>query len=181
MTKSEVIERHGELLVNYCRRLDRNEWEDLVQSTYLRFYSRGVTDYSNVGGYLCAIARNLFIDKKTRDKKKRTLGLDTLGVQVNPPRCFSHMDHDKDLIENLIIDTLKPKESLAVMMFAENYSSKEISEIMDINENTVRTLIRVGRIKIVKKLNNNYEEITANFAARNKHAIDGPKPHPANI
>ena len=52
-----------------------------------------------------------------------------------------------ELIEHLTME----ERTILTMYYSEDYTTKEISEILKVNENTVRTKIKRAKLKIKKK------------------------------
>lgn len=128
------------------------EAEDTGQETFIRFYKnlRKFRGDSSVGTYLVRIAMNLSLNKLKRMRKMRTRfrqPLETLEQSIADPDVKSY-DNTKEIIQEAL-DQLKPEfRAVIVLRFFQEYSIREISEVLGIPQGTV--LSRLARAQ--KKL-----------------------------
>ncbi|MFP4687730.1 MAG: sigma-70 family RNA polymerase sigma factor [bacterium] len=160
---------HLNALYNYARSINRNkeDAEDLVQDTYMRAYRyfHQYTPGTNCKAWLFTILRNLYNTrykkyKKTPDKVHYDdieevydfiLG-EELRSDINEP--------EKDFFENIlpqqIVNAIEelPEEFRSTFILAdiEDFSYKEIAEILDCPIGTVMSRLHRARNILKKKL-----------------------------
>lgn len=92
----EIVRKFGEL----------DQYEDIVQEMYLRFYKYGKVEECSNRFYIWQILRNIYFDKVKQDAKSRTLDIDN----------YTYISaEENDLIEiqakNIIFDKVKEEQS----------------------------------------------------------------------
>jgi RNA polymerase sigma-70 factor (ECF subfamily) len=118
----------------------------------------------NVEAFAMTMTRNLCLDKL---KKKRVLSLDDdsnmyEGTSESDP-LKEIQENDAITLVNQIINTLPEQQRMIIQLRdIEGYSSDEVADILDINQNTLRVNLSRARQKIrenlVKQYNNGQEE-----------------------
>ncbi len=130
---------------------------DLVQETFARTweYLAAGKEVNNVKGFLFKVANNLIIDEY---RKKKVVSLETLQEQVGFDAPVQ--DHKKTIF-NVEVDTIlqhinklddKYKEVI-IMRYVNDYSPKEIANILGESENAVSVRINRGIKKVQEMLN----------------------------
>ena len=128
------------------------EAEDTGQETFIRFYQnlRQFRGDSSVATYLTRIAMNLSLNKLKKKRKMQSRfrkPLENFEQTIADPD-FKSYDNTKELIQQAL-DQLKPEfRSVIVLRFFQEYSIREISEVLKIPQGTV--LSRLARAQ--KKL-----------------------------
>lgn len=135
---------------------DRNDAMDITQETFLRAIStsREFRGESDCYTWLCAIAKNIFIDEKRRSSK----------LADEPPE--DRPDTGRDIAENLadsesafrihcILHTLEEpyKEVFQLRVFGE-LSFRQIGSIFGKTETWARVTYHRARLKIVERMDN---------------------------
>ena len=130
------------------------EADDVSQETFVRFY-QSLDDFkckSAVGTYITRIAINLSLNEIKRRKRKDILftkGNDK--IEQIPDNNFSyHLESDniKDVVKKAM-QLLEPKyRSVIVLKLIDGYSTKEISEILNIRKSSVLTRLSRAQEKL---------------------------------
>lgn len=136
--------------VIYSRLFNKDDVDDLVQNAFLDFY-KAINRFNEdrpVLPYLYEIAKNE--TKMYFRSKKETVSLDESIKTVNHKEENNFLSTDiEELLTVLPVDQKK-----ALKLLSEGYSYEEIAQKLSRPLNTVRTIIRRGRLKIKK----NYEK-----------------------
>ncbi len=171
--KQEIFEEealpHLNALYNYARSISYSDQdaEDLVQETYMRAYRyfHQYTPGTNCKAWLFTILRNLYNTKYKQYKKtpdqvhyeaeeqiyEQIVNEDLSSVIKNPEEEFFE-NILPDEIVNAIEDLPEKYRSCIVLSDVEDFSYKEIAEILDIPIGTVMSRLHRGRNILKKKL-----------------------------
>lgn len=128
---------------------DKQEVDDIVQNIFLSFYKaiNRFDEKKSILPYLYEIARNEL--KMYYRSRKQTLPLsDNLVVKED--------DVSQDMREfevNELIKKLPADQQKALVLAAEGYSYQDIAKRLKKPLNTIRTIIRRGRMKIAQLVN----------------------------
>jgi len=124
---------------------NKEDCEDLLQEIFFNFYKSldGFDERRSILPYLFQITKNQL--KMFYRKKKITLPLKE-EIIVND----EYIDLLEDLFSNLedIFLKLNEKEKKIFRLLSYGYKIKEISQKLKVKENTVKSIIRRGRIKL---------------------------------
>lgn len=164
----ELIELYQHKVYQICLRMigNRQEAEDLAQEAFLRAYLN-IESYNiekKFSSWLFRIATNLTIDRLR--KKKADYYLDAEIAGAEGITMYAQLAADEELPEDQVVSLelqetiqneimrLPPKyRSAIVLKYVEDFSLKEISEILNIPVATVKTRIHRGREALRKRLN----------------------------
>jgi len=155
------------LIYQHCYRMvgDAYEAEDLAQEAFIRAYVNihSFDDNRKFSTWLFRIATNLSIDRLR--KKKPDYHLDAEIRGTDGLNMYTQLSSDETLPEDEVtrlelknnihkkILSLSPiYRSIIILRYLEEFSLKEISEILDIPLGTVKTRIHRGREVLRKKL-----------------------------
>lgn len=126
--------------------------DDIAQEALVKAYlsSSGYQDKGKFTAWLYKIAYNTFLDHK---KSRRTsVPLDTcqhLSDTTIADKSFQYQDLYRAL------DELPPKERTSILLFyIKGYSVKEISKIVECNEDAVKKQLSRGREHLKQKMGN---------------------------
>lgn len=173
--KQEVFEDealpHLNALYNYARSISHSQQdaEDLVQETFMRAYRyfHQYTPGTNCKAWLFTILRNLYNTKYKKYKKtpdqvhyeaeeqiyEQIVNEDLSAVVKNPEEKFFE-NILPDEIVNEIEDLPEKYRSCIVLSDIEDFSYKEVADILDIPIGTVMSRLHRGRNILKKKLVN---------------------------
>ncbi|WP_085520698.1 RNA polymerase sigma factor SigW [Tuberibacillus sp. Marseille-P3662] len=164
---AQIVEMYKTKVYNICLRLVRipQEAEDLAQETFIRAYTN-INRYENThkfSTWLFRIATNLSIDYLRKKKPSFYLDADIPGTDGF--NMYAHLPSNEDGPEQTVlnhetaswlqheIDKLPPKYKTAITLkYIEDFSLKEISDIMGIPVATVKTRIHRGREALRKRM-----------------------------
>lgn len=151
----ELVRRHQKSLVNFFVRLGvYNDAEDLVQETLLRVY-RSRERYeprAKFTTYLYKVARNVWVDRYRKQGRTRILQervREEQEVQGDAPGTSS-----RKLEVREALDELSEKLRMVVVMSVyQGLKYREIAEILDLPEGTVKSRMHlaVQRLKELLK------------------------------
>jgi RNA polymerase sigma-70 factor, ECF subfamily len=165
----ELVRRYQLQLINFFFPLvwDRHTAEDLAQEVFVRLYT-GAANYQPTApftSYLFRIARNCWIDQRRQTKSRRlersieaadeatgaSLG-DVLSVLIEQPEESARKD---EFVKGLVgaIDTLPADHKVVfILSQVEGLRYKQIGEILDIPEGTVKSRMHAALKKIREEL-----------------------------
>ena len=159
----EVYNSYKNLLYNSCFRILKNkeDAEDIVQDAFIKGFQKvnQVNDDVNLAAWFRRIAINLCFDKIRKEKNvfllddSREIEAETEELDIDNAEEFS-VDFIKECINKL-----KEKYRVIVVLYMiEEYNHREISELLQLNESTVRNQYARGKnqlITMLKKHNKN--------------------------
>ena len=158
----QVYELHKDSLYNTSMRILKNEHDakDAVHDAFIKGFQRidQIADDGNLRAWLKRIAINRSLDML---KQKRTISwLETSPV---PLEDETEMELEEShyppiTVVKKAIEELKDRYRVIVVLYLiENYSHKEISQFLGLNESTVRNQYRRGkqllRSQLERKMN----------------------------
>ncbi len=142
----ELVDKYGSLIfrMSYCILCNVQDAEDAVQETFLRYLTKS-PEFNNEEhrkAWLIRVSANISKNMLMFRLRRETVNIDNIeniGIAQDDFETF-------ELIMNL------PAKYRIVMTlyYVEGYKSKEIAEIIDINEDTVRKRLQKGR-ELLKK------------------------------
>lgn len=129
--------------------------EDAVQSVFLKFLQAGVSfnDQDHEKAWFITTTRNYCKDVLKSWWRRQRIDLETLPEIVSQ----DDTEREKEIIISLMSLPEKYK-SVLHLYYLENYSVKEIAELLKINESTIRTRLQRGREKLKIHSGGNYYE-----------------------
>ncbi|MGY0693972.1 RNA polymerase sigma factor SigW [Virgibacillus sp. FSP13] len=154
-------------IYQHCYRMlgNAHEAEDIAQEAFIRAYINihSYDDRRKFSTWLYRIATNLTIDRIRKRKPDYYLDAEIKGTEgLN---MYAQLEADNRLPEEEVeslelksyihqeISELPPKyRTIIILRYLEEFSLKEISEILDIPLGTVKTRIHRGREALRKKL-----------------------------
>src|SRR5690625_4558939 len=162
-----IVELFENKVFGICFRMigNRHEAEDLAQEAFIRAYIniQSFDEKRKFSSWLYRIATNLSIDRLRKRKPdyfldaevKGTDGLDMYSqLQSEGASLVEEVENNE--LQRYIhtkISELPPKyRSIIILRYLEEFSLKEISEILDIPIGTVKTRIHRGREALRKRL-----------------------------
>lgn len=153
----KLVQRHEQRLIGWLNKQRMRDCEDLSQETFLRVWQHAARYVpGNFAGWLFRIARNLVIDSKRRSKHMVLVNMDESGEKDGLGWfALDHLDpadvaQDRDLAEVIreCLEEIPRDQADVVETYAEGYSLEEISRMGDSCHSTVKSRMRLGRVKI---------------------------------
>ena len=145
-----IYDRQVETVYRVCFSMTGNRYdaEDAVQTVFVKLMGWSQTgefnDYAHEKAWLITTARNVCRDLHRQWWRRKVSGLETLGEAeaCQDDSCASH-----EVWEKLM--SLEPKyRTLLYLYYYEEYKIHEISAMLGLNENTVKTRLRAARKKL---------------------------------
>lgn len=141
-----VVEKYGSLIfrIAYCILCNPQDAEDAVQETFLKYLTKApeFNGEEHRKAWLIKVSTNISKNMLMFRLKRETVNIDdveNIGITRN----------DLELFE-LIMSLPAKYKIVMVLYYVEGYKSKEIAEIIDVNEDTVRKRLQKGR-ELLKK------------------------------
>ena len=146
MSYEEVVEKYSDYITRMCVVWTQNEEaaKDCFQNTFIKLYksSKTFNDSEHLKAWLLRVARN----------KNVSIGLDREKLERVKNDSVNKIQFDSDtenLVKALRKLSLKYREVL-VLYYYQEYSTKEISDILQLSVNTVKSRLQRGREKLAK-------------------------------
>ena len=149
----KVIDIYGDRLLKTCYLIlkDKEEAEDVVQETFIRVFKniKGFKDKSSLYTWIYRMAMNLCKDKY----RKRVYSLpfnDELDIESENPEDIILDYIDRKLLMKALIDLPSIYKEVLILFYFEDLSIKDISQILNEKEGTIKSKLSRGR-NILKK------------------------------
>ena len=156
-------------LYNFIMRLSSgNQYmaEEVVQSTFIRIWEvrEKVNTNASFISFLCTIAKNLLMNMYQRQ---------TVEYVYNEYLLKSGLDHDSqtedtidlrflnDYIDSLAEELPAQRKKIFILSKRQNYTNKEIAEMMGISESTVATQLSSAVKFMREQLMKHYDKVIA--------------------
>jgi len=129
----------------YFRVRSRADAEDLTQGIFLKVWN-SLSNYkhkkNSFSSWLYAVARNTVIDfwKKKKDWNISELAKETIKDKTRPMDELLDDEQDLEKIKELMELLTDEQQEAIVLKFIDDLSNKEISKILDKNEDATRQL-----------------------------------------
>lgn len=156
----DLVDLYRRKLYSIARsRLDQEaDVKDAIQETLFQTYKNigNIKLEKSLNGWVTKVLINNCNDI-LRSKARLYCSYDDLDCDtyITTEDVFIEVDSDMDLFS--LIDFLATDEKTILMLyFAQGYTANEIGELLNMNENTIRTKIRRIKIKIRDKYGNEY-------------------------
>lgn len=150
----ELVENYSSLIfrVCYCILGNRDDAEDAVQDTLLRYLTKAPEFESEEHrkAWLIKVSANISKNMMIFRLRRETVDIDdvrNIGIQENDYEVFE-----------LIMNLPAKYKIVLTLYYIEGYKSKEIAEIIDISEEAVRKRLQKGR-ELLKKLFETEEKV----------------------
>lgn len=155
---------HQREIVNFHYRLvgNRMEAEDLAQETFLKAYKRysDVREVAKRRSWLFAIARNVTMDF-FRKNKNRPLSLDEaiLGTYASSDTENIQTELERRALSrelhNCIATLAAEDQTIVRLLYYDGFSYKDIGELLNINQNTLKSRLHRARKSLLKTISAN--------------------------
>ena len=161
-------------ILNFHYRLvgNRFEAEDLAQETFLKAYNKleSLKEKNKIKSWLYSIARNVTIDF-FRKNKNRSIPLDSVILE-NYARATA-VDYREDVMKSEIsiemqkclLQLSESDQMIVKLLYYEGFSYKEICDLMDINQNTLKSRLHRARKVLLAAIqaNNLLREVAVDY------------------
>ena len=155
----EVYNAYKNMMLGAALRIlkNREEAEDIVQDCFIKAFEKihHLKEDANLGGWLKRIVINKSLD--IARSKYNFIITDELEILENEPEDVE----DEISISTTVIDIknciykLKDKYSTVLSLYLiEDYNHREIGELLNIKESTVRNQFRRGKQQLLKLIKN---------------------------
>lgn len=150
----DIVEQYQKDILNFHYRLvgNRFEAEDLAQETFIKAYKNfeSVEDHEKIKSWLFRVARNATIDF-FRKNKHHSVPLDTVILE-NYARATA-VDYRQDVMAHEVSQELKKSlrqlssedQVIVKLLYYEGFSYKEICDLLNINQNTLKSRLHRAR------------------------------------
>ncbi|WP_077605005.1 RNA polymerase sigma factor SigW [Oceanobacillus sojae] len=164
---SDVVAFYQDKIYQHCYRMlgNKHEAEDMAQEAFIRAFMNidSFDENRKFSTWLYRIATNLTIDRMRKRKPdyhldaevKGTDGLDMYSQLASTERLPGEEVESRELqryIHHEISQLPSKYRSIIMLRYLEEFSLKEISEILDVPLGTVKTRIHRGREALRKRL-----------------------------
>ena len=151
----EILFKHYySILMSVCVRYGKSEddTQDLLQSGFIKVYNNlnKITDFKTVNSWVKRVVINNCIDYYRKNKRKANISGPITEIDIIDEDTYE-IEESKYTVKNLLsaLSNLSNIERTVFNMFViDNYGHQEISEILDININTSKTILRRSRKKL---------------------------------
>lgn len=144
----ELVNRYYQPLYKFALSLTRAEADacDLTQQTFYVYQTRGhqLRDHAKVKAWLFTTMQREYLNSRRRFLRFPHLALEQLDAELvtMPPDLFDHLDVDAVLEALAAVD--EPHHAALALFYLEDYSYKEMAEILDIPIGTVKSRLARG-------------------------------------
>lgn len=150
----QIVEEYGNRLLRTCYLIlkDREEAEDVVQETFIKVFQKMDSFKENSGFYtwIYTIALNLSRDRLR--KKKDMLTLEDEWVGNNDVEHEVEKGIDRELLRKELFEINSLYREVLVLFYFEELSIKEISNLLNEKEGTIKSKLSRGRNILKERL-----------------------------
>ena len=143
----QLVDEYGNKLLRTCYLIlkDREEAEDVVQETFIKVFKKIDTFKEKSGLYtwIYSIALNLSRDKMRI--KQDTLTLKDEWIGNDDVESHVEMKIDRELLRKEIFEMNSLYREVLVLFYFEEFSIKEISNLLNEKEGTIKSKLSRGR------------------------------------
>ncbi len=142
----EVVQKYGSIIfrISYCILCNVQDAEDAVQETFLKYMTKSPEFVSEEHrkAWLIKVSTNISKNMLMFRIRREALNIDDV-INIGIPQ-------DDISIFEMIMSIPTKYKIVMTLYYVEGYRSKEIAEILDINEAAVRKRLQRGR-ELLKK------------------------------
>lgn len=155
-----VYKIHKDLMYNACWRLLKNKHdaEDAVHDSFIKGFRKihQLKDDTNLGGWLKRIAINHCVDIIRKRKNIWVENVERIEVE-DEETTLGDEELSIEFIKNCM-NSLKEKYRIILVLYMiEDYTHKEISNMLKLKESTVRNQYKRGKEQLIKLIQNSNE------------------------
>ena len=156
----ELYERYNTLVYRTALAIIRDERaaEDILQETFLRVYTYAdrIDETVPLGPWLYRVTVNMAYSWTNRFKRWWHSLQDTLDRLAQPGQCHPETvteEHEWQQVLRQAIDALPSRHRVVIILYyLEGLSLKEISQVMDVPEGTVKSRLHYARESLRKAM-----------------------------
>ena len=143
----QIVEEYGNRLLRTCYLIlkDREEAEDVVQETFIKVF-RNIDSFrenSNLYTWIYTIALNLSRDRLRKKQDMFTIEVELVGN--NDVEYEVEKSIDKELLRKELFEINSLYREVLVLFYFEELSIKEISNLLNEKEGTIKSKLSRGR------------------------------------
>ena len=158
---SELITTHKQLIYTIIYRMVHNQdiAMDLTQDTFIKAFLniKKVKNGRHFRAWLCRIARNVTYDHFRKEKRSRTVPLDT--IQEHAGNNGIEKKHRNMIIQHALSQLAEKDRVLLILAYYEGFTHDEISKVMDIPTRNVKVQIHRARLRMRALLQGHEHEL----------------------
>lgn len=147
LTYEQVVDNYFQTVASVCVLHIQNnaDAQDCFQNTFMKLFEKSpeFESKNHLKAWLIRVAVNEC--SNMRRKNRRTVSLS----QVGENSVIIFPDDDKNDISWALTQLEDKYRDVLYLKYSEGYNSKEIGEILGKNQNTVRTLLKRGKEKLM--------------------------------
>ena len=155
-----LVRRYLPSALSYTRHIVSDDAEDVVQETFIKFWSHAPLwdeEKGKVKTWFYTILRNTAYSHLRKGKRNQITFLDEkIAVDEDIEKIFLDQEKRKK-IQQAIIKLPKKLQQVIILRYYETYSNAQISEILEKTVKAVETLL----VRARKELKRNLERIAA--------------------
>lgn len=143
----QIVEEYGNRLLRTCYLIlkDREEAEDVVQETFIKVF-RNIDSFrenSNLYTWIYTITLNLSRDRLRKKQDMFTIEVELVGN--NDVEYEVEKSIDKELLRKELFEINSLYREVLVLFYFEELSIKEISNLLNEKEGTIKSKLSRGR------------------------------------
>ncbi|MCM3609834.1 sigma-70 family RNA polymerase sigma factor [Planococcus sp. MERTA32b] len=155
----KIMDSHGEYLVRlaYFYVKDWSTAEDIMQEVFISYYRKSAQfeNRASLKTYLSKITVNKCHDYLRSWKNKRSLFSNRISGLISSgksPEAVLEQDTDQSNLTNKILELPIKYREVILLFYYQEFTSKEISELLNCSENTVKTRLRRAKDLLREKV-----------------------------
>lgn len=154
---NEICTKYNQRLfhVAYCITRDHYLAQDVVQETLIKAYQKieTIQDMDKIGSWLSSIATRTAIDFIRKERRKNETMLESSVLEDKNLNMISTQDVEKEVevnflqqeIEDAINGFSTEAKNIFLLKTKEGLKEREIAQLLDMNEGTVKTKVYRAR------------------------------------
>lgn len=152
-----LYRRHFKALYGYCRRRFANQQlvDDVVQESFMRVLEKasGFRAQSSFRTYLIGTAYNVYREQLRKMRERPIDGSRESLAEISGRRYSSILAHKDEL--RRVFDALRTipinDQELLELFHFQDFRVKDLAELLELKENTVKSRLRLARAKLARK------------------------------
>ena len=144
----QIYKHHYKIIFGFCYRMTGNMEiaKDISQETFTKLYELSLKEHQpdKILSWLYKVAGNRCLNHLKRGKMIRNVNreLDQPGIEYDNPEKMFIKNETIETMRN-IINQLKPKQKMLILMYQDGFSYKELAKATEIPYNSIgKTLWR---------------------------------------